>query len=423
MSYNLVIDKTKLGDFCVKIGSGVTPRGGDNVYKDHGVTLIRSQNVYDYSFAEHGLVFIDDEQAAKMKNVELESGDVLLNITGDSVARCCIVPDRILPARVNQHVAIIRTKKGIMDSKYLLYWINNFSTKELLLSLSSTGATRKALTKGMIENLDIIPHSLPEQKAIATTLSCLDSKIELNNRMNKTLEEIAQAIFKSWFVDFEPFQEGEFEDSELGMIPKGWRVVELSEISTVQNGFAFKSSDYQESGCKMIRTTNIDMDGFVDNTDLIRLPYDFLTEKKYENFRFQEFDTVLVMVGASVGKIGMITEKNIPALQNQNMWRFRPILNNISPIYIHYLVRLTNEKVKNWSSGSARDFYRKDSFQKANCLMPSEEALRRFESIVKPIFSLLSKNLKENENLVNSRDSLLPKLMSGEIRVPIEEVQ
>ena len=69
---------------------------------------------------------------------------------------------------------------------------------------------------------------------------------------------MAQAIFKSWFVDFEPFQDGEFEESELGMIPKGWRVVELSEISTVQNGFAFKSSDYQESGCNMIRTTNID---------------------------------------------------------------------------------------------------------------------------------------------------------------------
>lgn len=165
-----------------------------------------------------------------MKNVELESGDVLLNITGDSVARCCIVPDKILPARVNQHVAIIRTKKGVMDSKYLLYWINNFSTKELLLSLSSTGATRKALTKGMIENLDIIPHPLVEQKSIATTLSCLDDKIEINNRMNKTLEEMAQAIFKSWFVDFEPFQDGEFEDSELGMIPKGWNVGTLDEL-------------------------------------------------------------------------------------------------------------------------------------------------------------------------------------------------
>lgn len=227
--------EVKLGDACTKIGSGVTPRGGDKAYKITGVSLIRSQNIYDFNFDYNGLVFIDDEQANKMKNVEILSEDILLNITGDSVARCTIVPEKTLPARVNQHVSIIRPKKEIINPRYLLYCLNNFTTKELLLSLASTGATRKALTKSMIENLKLTIPTIKEQKAIADTLSCLDNKIELNNRINKTLEEMAQSIFKSWFVDFEPFQDGEFEESELGSIPKGWNVEMLGnnvKIST-----------------------------------------------------------------------------------------------------------------------------------------------------------------------------------------------
>lgn len=308
-----------------------------------------------------------------------------------------------------------------VNSKYFYYLLSQDKFFDYMMA----GSKGTKMPRGDKKQIMKYPFLLPlplEQKAIADTLSCLDEKIELNNRMNKTLEEMAQAIFKSWFVDFEPFQDGEFEDSEMGMIPKGWRVVEFYEISTIQNGYAFKSSDYQEDGCKMIRTTNIGTDGFVDNIDLINLPYNFLTDTKYQNFKFQPFDTVLVMVGASVGKIGLITEKNIPSLQNQNMWRFRSILENVSPIYIHYTVKLINDRVKNWSSGSARDFYRKDSFQRALCILPSEEVLKQFNKIVEPIFNLISLNLMKNENLRNIRDSLLPKLISGEIRVPIQEV-
>jgi len=191
-----------LGDLCIKIGSGVTPRGGGNVYKQDGISLIRSQNIYDYSFEYKGLVYIDEEQAKKMKNVEVMPDDVLLNITGDSVARCCIVPNGVLPARVNQHVSIIRPNSDLVDPRYLLYWINNSITKELLLSLASTGATRKALTKGMIEKLKLSIPPIIEQKFVASTLSCLDDKIKINNRINENLEEMAQAIFQKLVCEF-----------------------------------------------------------------------------------------------------------------------------------------------------------------------------------------------------------------------------
>ena len=113
--------EVRLGDVCTKIGSGATPSGGKEAYKGGDYHLIRSQNVLDFAFSKDGLASINDEQANKLKNVEIIQGDVLLNITGDSVARCCIVPSEILPARVNQHVAIIRPRKEELDNNYLLY--------------------------------------------------------------------------------------------------------------------------------------------------------------------------------------------------------------------------------------------------------------------------------------------------------------
>lgn len=104
--------EVKLGDLCTKIGSGATPRGGSESYKEFGVSLIRSQNVLDLKFSEDGLAFIDEIQANDLKNVIVEKNDVLMNITGDSVARVCKVPTKILPARVNQHVAIIRSDEN-----------------------------------------------------------------------------------------------------------------------------------------------------------------------------------------------------------------------------------------------------------------------------------------------------------------------
>ena len=175
----------RLGDLCSKIGSGATPSGGKEAYKGGDFHLVRSQNVLDFGFSEDGLVQIDDNQARKLDNVALESHDVLLNITGDSVARTCIVPEWILPARVNQHVAVLRAIPEKLDYRFLLYYMQ--LQKNQLLTLASGGATRNALTKQMIANLKIKVPSLAEQQRIAQILSSLDDKIELNNAINRNL--------------------------------------------------------------------------------------------------------------------------------------------------------------------------------------------------------------------------------------------
>jgi type I restriction enzyme S subunit len=165
----------KLSELTTKIGSGATPKGGGSAYKESGISLIRSLNVHDLNFKYDGLAFIDDEQAKALSNVEVSSGDVLLNITGASIARCCIVPDAILPARVNQHVCILRPNH-LLNSEFLNYLIVSPKFKSALLFQGAGGATRQALTKTMIENFDIPLLTLDKQIEVIETIKQLNDK-------------------------------------------------------------------------------------------------------------------------------------------------------------------------------------------------------------------------------------------------------
>ncbi len=146
----------KLAEVTTKIGSGATPKGGKGAYKTEGIHLIRSLNIYDYSFQFDNLAFIDEDQAAGLDNVRIQLNDVLLNITGASVARCAMVPSYLLPARVNQHVAIIRADEAKVSPHYLLDTINSDFHKQQLLSYAQGGATREALTKETISGFEIV---------------------------------------------------------------------------------------------------------------------------------------------------------------------------------------------------------------------------------------------------------------------------
>ena len=240
----------RLGDACSKIGSGATPRGGKEAYFEDGpVSLIRSQNVHNDRFRLDGLARISYLQASKLDNVTVQADDVLLNITGDSVARSCQVAADILPARVNQHVAILRPNPKILSASFLRYVLIAPSMQSRLLSLAHSGGTRKALTKRDIESLNIqIPRSVTTQEATVRILKTLDAKIEFHLHASRTLEVIASSSFKSWFIDFDPvrvqaedpklsLQHGPAElfphrlsSSELGPIPESWTIEPLSEV-------------------------------------------------------------------------------------------------------------------------------------------------------------------------------------------------
>jgi len=187
-----------------KIGSGATPRGGQASYKDSGISLIRSMNVHDEGFRKKKLAFIDEEQAAKLNNVTVENGDVLLNITGASVARCCVMESEILPARVNQHVSIIRPKKGRINSQFLHYALTCQENKKKLLGIGEQGATRQAITKAQIQTFKIsFPKSIEAQERIIIeineTRKMTGRIVDILSQKIASTEELKKSILQKAF--------------------------------------------------------------------------------------------------------------------------------------------------------------------------------------------------------------------------------
>lgn len=185
-----------LGDITSKIGSGATPRGGKNVYLETGAALIRSQNVHDHKLNLDDVARIDENAEQQLKSVLVQNYDVLMNITGDSIARCAYVPQDIEIAYVNQHVSIIRTNPSEVNYKYLQKYLVSPKVKKQLLDMSD-GGTRKALTKGALEGFEIVIPPIGEQKRIAEILGSLDDKIEANSGLLDSLDELIRLEYLS----------------------------------------------------------------------------------------------------------------------------------------------------------------------------------------------------------------------------------
>ena len=182
-----------LGEVCSKIGSGATPKGGKDNYADTGVSLIRSMNVFDFNFCFDDLAHISARQAKLLDGVSVHDKDILFNITGASVARCCMVPNSILPARVNQHVMIIRTQEEWM-SYYLLCTLCSEDSKRSLLGMSQSGSTREAITKAEIESFPIIIPTKEKLKDYSDKVESIFSYIDLQKQENSKLTELQSLL-------------------------------------------------------------------------------------------------------------------------------------------------------------------------------------------------------------------------------------
>lgn len=297
----------KLKGLTTKIGSGATPKGGDKAYKPRGISLIRSLNVHDSFFKEDRLAFIDNDQADALKNVIVESGDVLLNITGASIARCCIVPDEFLPARVNQHVAIIRPSEKV-DSKFLNYLIVNPKFKAQLLWQGAGGATRQALTKSMVEELDIPLPNMSEQKRIVVKLDALLSRIDTAIEHLQESVTLADALAQNGLDVY--FAELSDTNAEYP----------LSKLVDFISGYAFKSGDFSvKTGIKPIKITNVGVNEFSETTDDF-LPVSY--QKEFDKFSVKESDIVIALTRPIINgglKVCRVPASYSGALVNQRV--------------------------------------------------------------------------------------------------------
>lgn len=397
----------KLGEITSKIGSGATPKGGKESYLGGDIALIRSQNVLDFAFTSSGLVYINKEQASKLNNVEVKENDILLNITGDSVARTCIVPQNVLPARVNQHVAIIRGN-DIVDNRYLLYYLQYI--KPYLLSLSQGGATRNALTKKMLEDLGIKVPSKSVQNIIVSILSSLDDKIELNRRINENLEQQAQTLFKSWFVDFEPFKDGKFVDSELGMIPEGWKVIELQSMVTIKRGGSPRPiQEYlSETGLRWLKIS----DATCNSSPFILEIKEHIKESGLNK-------TVLLNKGELV--LSNSATPGIPKFLGVDScihdgWLYFPV-SSLSKEFLYLLFKEKRNELLSQGNGSVFLNLKTEIVKSLKVAICSKNTLEKFDDIIMPIFNKIFELSLEIDRLTELRDTLLPKLMTGEIKV------
>ncbi len=446
-------------DHCLKIGSGATPRGGSSVYLDEGeVSLIRSQNIHNDGFKENGLVYITDEAAEKLKNVIIEDEDILLNITGDSVARVCLVNKRFLPARVNQHVAIIRVKPDSFDSRYLRYQLVSHTMQNLLLNLASAGATRNALTKNMIETFIVSKPPLEIQKSIAHILGSLDDKIELNHQINETLESMAQALFKSWFVDFDPviynalaagnlipdvFSEraekrkqaksrgvslngsenshqslfpSEFEfTEEMGWIPKGWGAGSLGEYIEVKRGGSPRPiHDYLVAeGLPWVKIS----DATASSSRFLVETKQFIKPEGLKKTTLLKKGTLILSNSATPGLPKFL---GLDACIHDG-WLHFPKKKVFTDNYLYQLFLVVRPELLMQGNGSVFTNLKTDILKDHKAVIPASSILKLFEEQISDIHNRLLSIQKETETLTKLRDTLLPKLLSGELRIPNAE--
>ncbi|MDA3971432.1 MAG: restriction endonuclease subunit S [Desulfobulbaceae bacterium] len=448
----------KLGDIFIASNQGVNTTTENVVYSDSGIKVVRAKNVLPYKVDFHDVVYVDSSTYRSLKDsVKPNCGDILFTNIGSRLGSAALIEkeERFIIA---WNVFRIVPKKDTVDSKYLTYFFNNKATREYIRALDSS-STMPFVSGKVLRNIDIVLPPLPEQKAIAHVLGALDDRIELNRRMNDTLESMAQALFKSWFVDFDPVIDNalasgkeipaelseraaaraalgdkrqplpaeirtlfpdEFIDSaELGWIPKGWEVGSLADVCFVKGGYAFKGKDFTTSGFPVIKIKNINSDRTVNITDVQHIPEDIAS--KVENFLLSSGDLLMAMTGATVGKFGLlIPEIEKKYLLNQRVAKFHPIDTISKKIWFVYCClsqKNVIDYIVNVAHGSAQPNVSAGTIMKTSILKAGDEVVSVFNSMVDGNFTKMLSNGEAVQTLSNLRDTLLPKLLSGEVRI------
>ena len=401
----------KLKDVATKIGSGATPTGGQAAYQASRKTfaLVRSQNVFDRFFSEAGLAFISDEQADALRNVKLQPHDLLLNITGDGITfgRACMVPEAVLPACVNQHVSIIRLDQSVTNAGYVLGYLTHPTVKAYIEAFNA-GGSRRAITKGHIESFVVPLPPMDTQKEISAILRALDDRIALLRETNATLEAIAQALFKSWFVDFDPVhakQQGRapegmdeataalfpdsFEESELGLVPRGWLPQRLDAFMELSYGKALKANDRISGDVPVYGSGGVTG---CHNESLVSGPS--------------------VIVGRK-GTVGSLYWEDRPFFPIDTVFYVR---SSVPMTYCFYLLKTLG--LTDMNTDAAVPGLNRSNVYRLKVPHVPMDTLSAFDEVARTIRDSIFRNQQQAQTLATLRDPLLPRLIAGQLRLP-----
>ena len=296
--------------------------------------------------------------------------------------------------------AIAVFPKSIVDFHFLFYLMSSFDFHH-----HHIGGAQPLMTQDIIGDFNIKLPSLKVQQDIASILKSLDDKIEVNRRINENLEQQAQALFKSWFVDFEPFTDGGFVESELGMIPKGWKVGRIYDQIEVIYGAPYKSSLFNDNkeGLPLIRIR-----------DLKTNAPQFYTPEILPNTEYIEAGDIVAGMDAEFTPYIWLGERGV---LNQRCCKFKAKEPSISNYYILFLVKPELEYVQSYKTGTTVSHLGKSDIDRFLFVTPPLDVLEDFSEIVNPLKEEVVNRAMESRRLASLRDTLLPRLMSGEIRV------
>ena len=397
--------EVRLGDVAdVQTGPFGSQLHKDN-YVNKGTPIVTVEHLGNKWFTSQNLPMVSDEDKLRLAKYCSQEGDVIFSRVG-SVDRCSYVSKEYSGWLFSGRCLRVRPRSGI-NSEYLYYFLTNEGTKQYIRNIA-VGATMPSINTKLLNEVPIKIPSLEDQHRIASVLSSLDRKIELNNKINADLEEMAQAIFKNWFVAFEPFKDGKFVDSELGMIPEGWKVGTLGDIT-------------KNKSAKVKERNDVKVLSPVTTGELV------LSE---EYFTKQVFSS-------SIAKYKIVNKGDFaynPARVNigslgRNEFDFDGC---VSPVYVVFsvldgyenyfdLFRKTDffkDSVASLAIGGVRQSLSYDDLSSIEVIIPSENAVEEFNNLYNQMKKTIKANKLENSRLSTLRDTLLPRLMSGELEVP-----
>ena len=392
---------------------GTHPKGSDFI--NEGIPFVMASDIKRGNIDLVDCKFISKKQADSLRKGFAKEGDVLLTHKA-SIGRTAIVPkikdDYIM---LTPQVTYYRVKnENILNNVYLKYYFNSDLFQNEINTRAGSGSTRAYIGITDQQRLSIFIPPLKTQKQIASILSALDDKIELNLQMNKTLEDMAMALYKHWFVDFGPFQKGEFVDSELGQIPEGWEVKSLYSTAEFTNGASFKGkllSEDSKDGYPVIKIVEIKQ-GITDQTK-------YSKEDKPEKYFINDGEILFPWSGNPYTSIGIWLWDKGKAYLNQHIFKVKPetsedraliytMLKHLVPTFINLATHKQTTGLGHVTVANLKEL---------KIVYPSKESLKIFNKEANPIMELIFNNQMETISLTKTRDTLLPKLISGEVQV------
>ena len=386
-------------------------------YVDAGTPCIMPTNIGSHlDIQSDRIAHVKAEDVMRLSKHCVKTGDILYSRRGD-IEKCAFIRPQEEGWLCGTGCLRIRTNSQKANSHFIAYQLSTKECKKWIVG-NAVGTTMLNLNSGILKELPLYMPNRQIQDSVVAILKSLDDKIEVNRKINENLEQQAQAMFKSWFVDFEPFKNGEFVESELGMIPKGWRVVSLDEMTS-----KFGTGLNPRKNFKLGEGTNyyVTIKNMGNNRFYLDDRCDKVTDEAIEKInkrsKLQTGDLLFSGIG-TIGRVALITETPNNWNTSESVFNMHPTENISSEfLYILLLSDIFQQYVKLHAQGGVQQGIRMASLKEYSMAIPDDLVLRQFDNVIIPIISRIKNIDKQNDSLAELRDTLLPKLMSGEIKV------